>query len=302
MRLNTEMRWQLRHCFEVLTVIFSLLLSPLVCAWSGQVHSKIGAATYILLDENEQSYYDELALYLPNKKASFYTMSAWVDSVRNEPIYEVFNEQVPAALVPFQQRHSGTWHYENSFYTIKKPLRDPNEPICRMQNNGKLEEALIAIDTALSESLTKQQEAILVAFGMHLFEDYHQPLHTTSLVRDDCSHDRGGNLYCLEKYNGRCVMNLHKLWDKGFGAANNQGLLNALQLPDPSPLPLSTELALLQAKGRDLAQKAYETPEYRIPHPDYMGWAKTQSEQKIKQSIYRTTHFLKLHYERTSRR
>jgi len=157
---------------------------------------------------------------LPQKNVPFNNMSNWIDAIRGEPLYEVFNQRLPKALYEFRQRHTGTWHYENEFY-----------------------------DTS------SEQEAILIAFAMHLMEDLHQPLHTTALVRADCSHDRGGNLYCLNVIAGRCVVNLHSLWDQAFNAANDSGFLRSIKLADKPLLPLRTRIALKLHQGHAVRAK-----------------------------------------------
>lgn len=280
-----------------------LCQSQLAFSWSGSVHREIGVNVRALLSPSEAQYFDGLAKSLIDDARDLSSLSPWVDSVRGTPIFELFESDVPEALEGFSRRHSSRWHYENSFYHGSLHIHgtEKKHP-CRMTNAGQLEEALLAVDQALQQKTTQHQEAMLVAFAMHLLEDLHQPLHTTTLVRSDCSHDRGGNLYCLQKLSGRCVMNLHQLWDQGFSVSKNSRFMASIELGAPPSLPLSTEIALLRAKGEDLAKKVYETQENRMPHDNYLRWAKPVAEQQIKLSVQRVAHYLKKHYERNTQK
>lgn len=285
-------------CLRGLFVAFGVLCHDGL-AWSGKVHTQIGDTAFNLLDEKEQAYYRELAKALPRKGVPFNNMSAWVDSVRGEPLFELFDRKVPKALHEFRQRHTSTWHYENTFYHGNLKFHGVTEKhACRLQNKGKLEPALIAIDRALKSKVSSEQEAILIAFAMHLIEDAHQPLHTTALVREDCSHDRGGNLYCLNIMAGRCVMNLHRLWDQAFGVADKSQFLTAITLGSPPSLPFHTDIALKLHQGHELARRAYDTEENRMPHSAYFTWARGVAEIQIQRSVQRVAHYLKRHYER----
>jgi hypothetical protein len=216
-----------------------------------------------------------------------------VDSVRNQPIYELFDKKVPHALRSFQQSHSGRWHYENHFYF------KPNERFrCKLTNNGKLEDAVSAIDAALKEDLNKEQEVILIAFAMHLIEDVHQPLHTGTLVRKDCSIDLGGNRYCLQRFGGKCVLNLHRLWDQAFEAHRGKPLhteVSQSHFNDDFFLIHETRLALFE--GERLLPSVYSIEENRAPYGRYVESSKSIARVRLVKSVERVTRFLKEHYE-----
>ncbi len=286
----------------LLTLIWAFL--PSMClAWSGQVHTQIGARVYELLDKKERKYYKRLASRLPVDSIEFFNVSAWVDSVRGEPLYELFSKDVPETLFAMRERHTSNWHYHNYFYHGNLQFHgvEKKHP-CRMRNKGKLETALVGIDQALQDNTDKKQEAILLAFIMHLLEDLHQPLHTTALVRKDCSHDRGGNLYCLQKMAGRCAMNLHGLWDSAFSVASDQKFMRSITLDSPPQLPFQTDVALMLTQGHDLARKVYDTEENRLPHKSYFDWAKSVTKVQIERSVWRVAHYLKAHYERRNKK
>jgi len=135
-----------------ITFVFAFFISLESVAWSRNVHSDIGGIVFSHLSKKEQRYYQQLASKLPQKDLRFNDMSAWVDSIRGEPIFEVFDTQVPIALKPFSQKHSGTWHYENSFY-----FKPQEYYSCDLTNGGNLRLVLKALDNALKESLTKTQ-------------------------------------------------------------------------------------------------------------------------------------------------
>lgn|GEM_PF-6783151 len=287
--------------YNIGIALYFCLAGQVAQAWSGKVHVQLGNTVFELLSEKEQAYYQKLAQALPKKDVPFNNMSNWVDAIRGEPLYEVFKQRVPKALHGFRQRHTGTWHYENEFYDGNLKFHDvKGKHSCRMENKGNLEAALIAIDKALKGDTSSEQEAILIAFAMHLMEDLHQPLHTTALVRADCSHDRGGNLYCLNVIAGRCVVNLHSLWDQAFNAANDSGFLRSIKLADKPLLPLRTRIALKLYQGHELARKAYNIQENKPPNAAYIEWARGVTELQLEQSVQDVTHYLKSHYETKS--
>lgn len=289
------------HIFSLVFICVVLSLSNTSWSWSGSVHASIGRQVFELLDKKERAYYRALSTHIGIDQMQFHDLSAWVDSVRGQPVYELFETNVPEALFEFRQRHTSTWHYDNTFYHGNLKFHGvAKKHACRIQNIGKLERALLAVDKALQAKTTKKQEAILVAFAIHLLEDLHQPLHTTALVREDCSHDRGGNLYCLKTLGGHCAMNLHRLWDQAFSVTKDKKFMRSIELGSAPSLPFHTDLALVLSQGQQLAPEVYNTEENRMPHPEYFDWAADIARVQIEKSINKVTYYLKAHYERSS--
>ena len=264
-------------------------------SWSTSVHMEIGQAVYDRLSKKEQRYYDRLTAQMPVENLSFYQLSPWVDSIRNEPIWELFEGRVPEALKPYQQRHSSTWHYENSFY-----FKPKQHYTCALTNNGMLQDAMLAVDASLQGELNKRQEAILVAFAVHLLEDVHQPLHTGTLVRSDCSLDLGGNRYCLQQFAGKCALNLHQLWDQGFGAS--KGLSRHKHSGQKSAEIFEVEKVLhdVLQEGESHLAHVYAIDEDRLPTETYTERSKSIAGKQLERAVERVSAYLKLHFARVN--
>lgn len=261
--------------------------------WSQSVHNVAGETVFQRLSKEERRYFSKLAQAISGDVRYFRDMSSWVDSVRSMPVQELFEGDVPAALSPFARRHSSEWHYENNPYFPKHHHR-----ACSIDNTGKLEEAFSAIDTALQEQTSVRQEAILIAFAIHLLEDIHQPLHTNSLARNDCSLDRGGNLYCLQKYADKCVMNLHQLWDGAFGLGKDLSFWRTISAGQPKDRPIHFDISLALVEGRDVIEGVYKAQENRAPRAEYLKWARAEAELRTTLMVQRVTAYLKTHHAR----
>ena len=284
------------HLFPVILslICFCVLSSPAL-AWSTSAHQDIARETLKLLSKQERRYYKKLAEAMPVRGLSFEDLSPWVDSIRGEPVLEVFGGKVPRALRSLQNRHSSNWHYENTFYF--KPRQKYR---CDLTNNGRLKQALLAIDRALKSKVDKKREAILVAFAMHLIEDAHQPLHTGTLVRSDCSLDLGGNRYCLQKFSGKCALNLHQLWDRAFSASRNSSLAKRVSRDFTTPFSIEIEIEKILEEGQSALPTVYSIEENRAPFEGYIDRGKQVAEDRLINTVGRLTHFLKMHYARKS--
>jgi len=242
------------------------------------------------MSKDERRYYAALARVLPNNSTLVRDMSAWVDSIRSEPISAVFNGKVPRALTAFASQHSSRWHYENYPFSRSDQARS-----CRVKNKGQLEEAFMAVHKALRSDITQKQEAILIAFAVHLLEDAHQPLHVSTLIRPSCEIDRGGNTFCLQKYGNRCVMNLHRLWDGAFSP--DKAFWQQAGKSDYTLLPINTELALIVSEGKEIVRQVYEQPENRAPVQSYVQKSKSIAELRLEKMVSRASAYLREHYK-----
>jgi hypothetical protein len=278
---------------KALICLCVLFLSSSAWSWSQSVHSASGEATYQALSKEQRRYFAKLAKALPSDVRLFRDMSGWVDTVRGEPIIELFERDVPRGLEAFASSHSARWHYQNAPYRLATASRP-----CSITDNGQLESAFLAVSSSLNETLTVRQEAMLIAFAMHLLEDAHQPLHTGTLVRSDCSVDRGGNLYCLHKYANRCAMNLHRLWDAAFALDRSSQFWRAIPSSNAPFRPANIEIAAVLAEGEMLLDEVYATPENRLPREAYLEWAKTQTQARLTKMVQRNVAFLKAHYHK----
>ncbi len=275
----------------ILTTFFVQALDA--AAWSRQVHNAVGSKLETLMSDDQRLYYAQLALQIPGQNIQFSDLSAWVDSIRNKPLAEVFEKDVPPALAKVANRHSSNWHYQNFFY---KPT--DKEKACRIRDSGRLEKSLKLIDEALKGKTSIKQEAILIAFYIHLIEDAHQPLHTMTKVHPDCSHDRGGNLTCIQFDGRQCRMNLHRVWDMGFGVSQKDDFWQAIPIGKKKPLPFNMELRLILTEGELLAENVYTAKANRPLQQDYIRWAQQVVADRLTLCVQRLNFYLKEHYLR----
>ena len=284
-----------RMCYCILMMALVFATTQKTYAWSQHVHTKIGQHTLLLLPPQQQEYYSSLASHLPAKGLGFSDMSAWVDSIRKKTVYDVYSGKVPRALQAMAHKPTARWHYENAFYRPGDKAAS-----CRVRNRGELEPALIQLSKALTEKLTRRQEAITVALFMHLVEDAHQPLHSISKVEEDCSHDRGGNLTCIQKHARSCILNLHQVWDRGFGILQDQGFWRGLSADDKLPLPITTEISLILLEGQRLAKNVYAAQPNRALTPKYIAFGKMEVSGRLRKAVRRLHYYLGEHYSLNS--
>ena len=175
-------------------------------------------------------------------------------------------------------------------------MRERDAGSCEVRNRGRLEEAIVALNAALKEPLTAEQEVRSLAMLMHFLEDAHQPLHSMTLVRNNCKIDAGGNGFCVQKMSSNCVMNLHQLWDSGFSNSKDASLFNQLAIKPASSLPLQTELGLILAENQSHAATIYATDEGRMPHRDYMAAGTDITRSRLDAAVNRIYHLLDKHW------
>ena len=209
-------------------------------SWSAKGHSFVSMQAQSYLNKQDLVYLNELTRHLlksskmggsasnsasynksqlPN---SFERLSSWPDQIRDKSLQDIFaeyNEVVPDNLWLYKKYNTSDWHYSNFYIYASSKERFK----CNLKKKGRLEERLLVLHETLQEDLSKTQEAIVLAFFIHLLQDMHQPLHLLSKVNGACSSDLGGNKACLKKgkpfvgrSKKRCRKNLHSLWDQGF--------------------------------------------------------------------------------------
>lgn len=288
------------RCVFLVVCIVLVFFPKLTWAWSQQLHTTISTKVYASLSKKEKKYYERLASSLPysgKQKLSFVHMSSWVDTIKQEPIGSLFKNNIPEDLRVFQSSTSAAWHYDNFFYF-------PNDvPRCRPSNKGLLLQAITRIDQALKKDISKAQEALLIAFMVHLMEDAHQPLHTSSRVDKHCKHDRGGNNTCIKYYAKKCVTNLHQLWDQGFGLSRDKAFWASFHYRVSDEKSRFTDLiSKVLAEGQGLAPKVYLVKPNLAPSADYIAWAKNISAERLTLGTFRITEYLKAHYEQQIQR
>jgi hypothetical protein len=219
-----------------------MLISCPVFAWSKVGHWRMTDAAFMALEPKQRQYFSQLAESLPRKPSydlpplsasssyRFAYLGVWPDLIRNHNLLDLFKrvgENVPEGIKQHQKQNTSRWHYHNAFvyqFTAEAKggvANDAQIAQCQqkgLRNTGLLLSRMRAVDKALNEPLSAKQAAILLALQIHLIQDATQPLHTFARVDASCRHDRGGKSLCLDKGpNKRCSLNLHQLWDGGFG-------------------------------------------------------------------------------------
>ena len=198
-------------------------------AWSSFGHQSLSKHTLEHFSKEQRYYFEGLAEELSLDKG-FDEFSSWPDKIRNEKLaalFASFNVDVPGRLKPFARYTTNDWHYSNHY------IFESNEHAqrCQMKKRGRLLDKLLALHEVIYEHasgtapLDKTQEAIVWSLFLHLFQDFHQPLHLLSNVNQECQSDLGGNRSCmnirdfyLSHSKDKCRRNnLHYIWDQGFG-------------------------------------------------------------------------------------
>ncbi len=196
-------------------------------AWSKYGHERLSETLVLQMTAAQQQYFTGLVKNL-TKNADISQLGTWADANRDKSLDKVFRGNVPQALQAFKNQNTSKWHYYNNFVPASG-ASGGTLGACRLKNRGLLLARLQLIDQILFDAsieLNKQQEAVLIAFQVHMLQDIHQPLHTFARVDNECVADRGGNLVCLTKQSkNNCDLNLHRYWDQGFGVFNHMSRL-----------------------------------------------------------------------------
>lgn len=133
----------------------------------------------------------------------FVNMAYWADLIRDRDF-------------PGNRYHQSDWHYVNWFWEQRTPGgRAIDRP--DLGTAGNLLNRLKAIDDSLSARPTPEN-ALHLAWLLHLAGDVHQPLHNSARVTpQDPEGDRGGNSV---RFPGVYPLtNLHAVWDGIAGPA-----------------------------------------------------------------------------------
>jgi hypothetical protein len=274
-----------------------LLLCQLSAAWSAKGHERLTEAALNNLTEQERQYFEVRLLYLPGEFQAMGLpgMSAWVDRVREIPIKDVFalaDTHLPRVLSGVAERDSSRWHYQNRFiYATQK------SKACRMHDNGELRQRLLDLHDGLQLKLEPQQQIVMLAFFLHLLQDMHQPLHTMSRVGDSCRSDRGGNGTCVtQDASGQCEMNLHRLWDGGFGLFD-QDMNLSIKRDISKPLNFPESLDIWLDEGPRLAREIYAVKPGTAIDPMYFVRSREHVRRSSEKAVERMTWYLKQYYK-----
>lgn len=281
-----------------------LLACPLLCffvvtnahAWSAKGHAMIAQNALQQLSPQEQHFFNQQSMALLKKErkkkwkrhlkkySAFAQAAVWPDVRREMTLQALFDryakKPVPPNLRRFGEFDTRKWHYVNAAYWDLKHqqliIPGMTKHPCRLEKVGLLEHVWPSLVVAFSEVEQPVERGIILAFLSHLLGDAFQPLHTFAATRSSCETDAGGNKYCLDRKGQRCQLNLHRLWDSGFGVFYHNGKALKKRVVTFDPL---TDINFVVKANRQFAQQVYSLPESTLPSPAYK-----QSASKIVQA------------------
>lgn len=290
----------------------SWLLAGDSLAWSIKGHAQIAEAAFGGLTATEQTYFEQQAAWLIKKErakkwrkslagySDFAKISVWPDTRREltlEQLFERFRTPLPAVLTQYASQNTYRWHYVNAHY-----YRQKGASRCRLPASGEL----IAVWPKLIEAYrqgSKAQRAIVLAFIVHLLADANQPLHTMAALNNACESDAGGNGFCLQQKGGRCALNLHQLWDRGFGVFDGSSAITAVVASKPfsaEKLARWSDYPEVIAKSSiDLASHIYNLNPNTFPSKRYSQWAEQTVRLRAGQAAGDLAALLRELYEYT---
>lgn len=224
-----------------------ILIAQPAGAWSAKGHAVIAQSALAQLPGTQQRFFNsDASALLKNDKAKkwryslkgftpFAMAAVWPDTRRDATLSTLFHRYakspVMQPLTRYASYKTANWHYVNQqFWHLPSQQLIKAQVVshsCRPKANGYLVKIWPDLITAYSQANSAAERGFLVAFISHLLADAYQPLHTLAALNNRCKHDAGGNGHCLVHHkNGRCQLNLHRLWDGGFGVFEQLRMLN----------------------------------------------------------------------------
>lgn len=272
-------------------------------AWSNDGHAAIAEAAWQALNAPAKAYFGDRADWLIQREraqkwrrsldgySNFAKASVWPDTRRDkslEQLFAYFNVPVPNELLPWAKPTTQAWHYHNAY------LYFAGKQSCQREPNGQLTEIWPALLISYPSS-NESQRAVIMAFLVHLLADANQPLHTMTAVNRHCESDAGGNGFCLQRKGMQCVLNLHQLWDRGFGVFERpiKGSLPNTSIQWPH-YPIA-----VAKRQQSLAKTIYDLSENTLPSERYQQWAKGITKAQAEQAAADLTQLLTTLYEQT---
>ena len=272
----------------VLCVGLSLCAS-VAYAWSAKGHAVIAQTALQALPLVEQRYFNQQAeALLRNEKAqdwrrnlkhhaAFAQAAVWPDTRRDQTFASLYSRYgqavVPSALKSYAPFTTGAWHYVNAAYWDPSSQRlitaGQRGQRCFAKPKGQLVNIWPALVAAFTQAKTPAERGLIVAFISHLLADAYQPLHGFAAFDQGCKTDAGGNAHCLIKNKkGHCSLNLHRLWDGGFGVFDTPTFETVTaKAISPSAMASVVEHALQGA--RQQAALVYSAHEGLAPSKNY---------------------------------
>ena len=127
---------------------------------------------------------------------------------------------------------------------------------------------------------------------MHLIQDLHQPLHNLANIGESCKSDLGGNLTCLQRFNSSCKMNLHALWDIGFGVFDS---IRGVSIPKGESPPYSLTFRPSEWSKETIP---YFDHVYQYKNSDYIKKSREIVALQVQKTVRRLTAYLQRHHDK----
>lgn len=203
------------------TLIFLCLLSPNTFAWDAIGHKTVARIAWDNMQSQTRSRVvallnaaprdSDIYQLLPDEslppevraREFFMAVSNWADIVRDEKFPErraTYNRPV--------------WHYSDIFWE-QTPAGPKERPDLKPPEENAIERLQFLTWRLGDNARSDAEQAIDIAWVLHLIGDIHQPLHCTARVTaEEPEGDQGGNLFKLEERRpGTYQLNLHAYWD-----------------------------------------------------------------------------------------
>jgi len=283
--------------------ISRLLLATVIClastqaqAWNAAGHRLSATIAWRQMDTTTRNsigallaHHPDHALWLKRAPtldpayAAFLEASTWPDDIKRDKRFHDSNEEATPTLPGFSEmaRHR-RWHH------VDYPL---GSHAGAHRGNGMLDRQLpLLVDNLKAPAAIPAQQAIDLAWLIHLVADAHQPLHVVSRYDASGRDDGGGNALWIENpfHPRRTSMTLHAYWDDLPGPPWLRGerleaAAGALTKNGGRPASLGTSTLWL-AESRALAEKvAYAGLEGEVPtlSADYHEKATQTARERV---------------------
>lgn len=284
----------------------SILLSTSVNAWWEAGHMIVSTIAYHHVNPYTKREIDRLASLMTVENTALNQYNCKV----SHPVYCLMKVSLWADHLYQKPNLNFTqfpWHFIDT--PIASDLSDKtddqeNHVVWAIENLSK------ALKQNHANAYLRARE---LAMLVHLVGDIHQPLHNASLFDPSFPKgDLGGNLYPIEycEADGKCLNNLHKLWDsaldlyprKGFSyQVNNPKAIVALAYRIEIDHPISNfkvyDLTSSAKTWHEQAYKlaadvVYKTPKNKIPSAEYINEGTAIVEKQIALAGYRLAYLL----------
>ena len=314
---------------RVLSAGLLLCLSLAAHGWSERGHLVIAEQAMQRLSSRERDQINKIAQQLVDKDPALKQLqkrhaatsamaltAAWLDDQRGRSVRDIFSHygrRVPPQLQPYSTATTDDWHYSNLLYSDHKidghrvdghkidghkvDGHKVDRDTCPGVTSGKLNTLLSVLPDTFASAPDPRDKAIVLAMLVHLVADAHQPLHGITRAVGECEHDRGGNGFCVSKIGkrSRCDVNLHQLWDRGFGSfeggINDHGVRMQAGVQDEAD-GLRLRPKDWQKENLALAERIYSSPEGLAPNAEYRTWASEVVRQRTRLAAARIAHLL----------